>query len=1018
MSSMYFQGGDFVELLSAQGKAPGAAWKLQGKISKTFNKGIRGNAFQLDGSSETKMQLPKASSSSLGLAQRFVVLQLLVPFTRSFSVEICFSDFQKVRRRFVAASAFRETARTALHVQLPLSNADVPRDQWTNLVLDLQSLSEMHFPDTGYRSMESICVGGSCRLKRIFTMKDAPTPSRGSQVIKHADVQDIPRQFVFSATQRGASGSTPIPTRYFGLESASGFNIGIQRVAVTADNSTVKRGTTKPSRRSQTAPVKVQTKSAQGVRTVRPTSGLHRHKALTQPESTTHSETVDDEPVDAGQQRLRTPVQVSTTGSKLRQPQSKFGKVVIAKKTSPVEEIDPPSLRVIAAASSRSRVFDEERCPAMADINLPRSLSPAQESRLYESMNEEATKFAVSTENKSPDLRQKPSSSVRSSLLSSSNDKSQQPERQSQALRQSILGEIQQKLASLEDDDEREDRRNRELFLRHISLHSGEWHLQQLRDRDLHGDDGALLSDDEDDHIQLSSSWRRELSGDPTESSLISSPEARQRYGRDGTPMDILMLSRCNADKESIFSFSSLVESKTPPTLKSSTKLFEFDSLLHDVKPLAPPLATKEASASMNAESLDRQYSNANNENVGLEDNAADELELTKLLAAKRAARQPTPQAQVISHDDGDDSLNQPRLISAKTGGDTVAKEDDVDGLRDEIHNLSRDRVHATSEREEWVIVEKDLVDVQCEGNAKEIHVDQVKDWHLTTPAAQEENSDIEIEDEVDALSMDLTSELSASDGEIRELKELKDVGDFESSVGPTSAGSPDKPESDHNSSKSSHHDGDLDDASSFDFEDLVEDAESSDDRDEASHLRSATTAETRQWKSIDSTLQENQLTRETPELWTRLGSVESPVLKSPPTSANRSKLLHRSSSKERSSESSHSIELSSSFSSRRLQRLLESTDWTAELNAQASTKRSSSPLIPPPARTRDVRPRSARSSSSTSIKRSVAKARASPQRPPSRPQTPSASSIELVYDPLLRCYYDPTANKYYALAE
>lgn len=115
----YFQGGDFVELLSAQGKAPAAAWKLQGKISKTFDKGIRGNAFQLDGSSETKMQLPKAASSSLGLAQRFVIIQLLVPFTRSFSVEICFSDFQKVRRRFVVASAFRETARTALHVQLP-----------------------------------------------------------------------------------------------------------------------------------------------------------------------------------------------------------------------------------------------------------------------------------------------------------------------------------------------------------------------------------------------------------------------------------------------------------------------------------------------------------------------------------------------------------------------------------------------------------------------------------------------------------------------------------------------------------------------------------------------------------------------------------------------------------------------------------------------------------------------------------------------------------------------------------
>lgn len=32
---------------------------------------------------------------------------------------------------------------------------------------------------------------------------------------------------------------------------------------------------------------------------------------------------------------------------------------------------------------------------------------------------------------------------------------------------------------------------------------------------------------------------------------------------------------------------------------------------------------------------------------------------------------------------------------------------------------------------------------------------------------------------------------------------------------------------------------------------------------------------------------------------------------------------------------------------------------------------------------------------------------------------TPSlAASVELVYDPVLKCYYDPTTNKYYALAQ
>lgn len=30
---------------------------------------------------------------------------------------------------------------------------------------------------------------------------------------------------------------------------------------------------------------------------------------------------------------------------------------------------------------------------------------------------------------------------------------------------------------------------------------------------------------------------------------------------------------------------------------------------------------------------------------------------------------------------------------------------------------------------------------------------------------------------------------------------------------------------------------------------------------------------------------------------------------------------------------------------------------------------------------------------------------------------TSAAASLELIYDPLLNCYFDPVANKYYALA-
>ncbi|TMW62866.1 hypothetical protein Poli38472_005484 [Pythium oligandrum] len=226
-SASYFQGGNFVELLSAQGKAPASTWRLQGKIIKSFDKNIKGNAYQMEGSAETKMQLPKTpTSSSLGLSQRFVVFQILVPFTRAFSLEIGYADFDKSRRRLVFASAFRETTTTALHAQIPLGTK-VPRDQWINLVVDMQALTELYIPGSSFRSMESVCISGSCRLKRIFTMKDAPRSdalvsmlnmpttgkktSKATPVAAYTDMKDIPRQFIFSV---GAS-NMPIPTEYF-----------------------------------------------------------------------------------------------------------------------------------------------------------------------------------------------------------------------------------------------------------------------------------------------------------------------------------------------------------------------------------------------------------------------------------------------------------------------------------------------------------------------------------------------------------------------------------------------------------------------------------------------------------------------------------------------------------------------------------------------------------------------------------------------------------------------------------
>ncbi|KAJ8578626.1 hypothetical protein ON010_g576 [Phytophthora cinnamomi] len=1019
----YFQGGDFVELLSAQGKAPAAAWKLQGKISKTFDKGIRGNAFQLDGGSETKMQLPKTASSSLGLAQRFVVIQLLVPFTRSFSVEICFSDFQKVRRRFVVASAFRETARTALHAQLPLNAADVPRDQWMNLVFDLQTLSEVHFPDTGYRSMESVCIGGSCRLKRIFTMKDAPTPSRGSQVVRHADIRDIPRQFVFSATQRGASGALPLPTLYFAMESVSGIGVHGVAVATNINNSVASSSSTpKSSRRSQTAPGKAVAKQPKGVRVARPGSQLVQRKVPPQPQGDPDTTKANG----PGQQRLRTPARGSITGSKLRKPQSRLGQVVAVQK----DIFFSPAGNSPLHQSSRGGAIENQRNSEILRDDSLSSVSPIQVNKSHDAKKEEmAPPVQSETASRIPDRASSPPSSVHSSVMASPNMKGFQTREESQTLRQSILGEIQQKLASLEDDDARADQRDRELFLRHTSLHSGEWHLQQLRDedQDLNNDDGNLFSDGEDDRVQLSSSWRRELN-DARASFSAPSPEDILRRSRDDTPVEVKRAVHLAADKDSIFSFPSVAESGTTLVGKLSSRLFDFDSLLQDVKPLTPSLDKDQPD--LHAQ-LEKRIEHA----ISDADDDADEQELVELLAAKRSARELLSRSAGSRHGNDVDSINEQKQ-SLPRPSEEASLSETFDEVKKE---LAADPSGAI---DEWVVLEKDSR--YAVNGIQPIQLNEDQDWHLNLETTQDGDSDIVAGGGGNALSIDLTSELSASaEGSVHDLGE---VGDCKSSNGNVHPESPrlntSKPESDHDSCKSSQHD-DGDD-SSFDFEDLVEDAASSDSRneDEKSSDHAAVTvltdkksfeskpAMTSARRSKDfaspasSSTRGNQFLPEIqnakPDLPAKMVSVKSPLMDSP--RRTREKFLQRK-SREQSQKASRSSELSSSFSSRRLQRLLESTDWTAELDAQASVFHARSPHVSPFTRSSDRKynPANYRSpASSADARRSAINdtMRRPSQKTSLGPQTQSTSSIELVYDPLLRCYYDPVSNKYYALAE
>lgn len=64
--------------------------------------------------------------------------------------------------------------------------------QWVNLCLDLGSLVRGPFHGQQFRSLEGIALGGSCTLRRIFTMR-APPPHTVEGEEEGEGVEPIPK---------------------------------------------------------------------------------------------------------------------------------------------------------------------------------------------------------------------------------------------------------------------------------------------------------------------------------------------------------------------------------------------------------------------------------------------------------------------------------------------------------------------------------------------------------------------------------------------------------------------------------------------------------------------------------------------------------------------------------------------------------------------------------------------------------------------------------------------------------
>ncbi|XP_021264712.1 uncharacterized protein C3orf67 homolog isoform X2 [Numida meleagris] len=171
-----YQGGPFVEIFSAQGKNPGAKWRIFGNPSaiwKEYDKETKGFVFVLEGSSQiNRMQLPKETRQTLGLIQPFLMLQIFVPLGQDFSTELLITDLGNIKRRLYLSTVHKELSVTPLHAKIPLFM--IKRQIWCNMCIDLVAFTSEIFRGAIFQSLDGIIISANCKLRKIFTLKSKP----------------------------------------------------------------------------------------------------------------------------------------------------------------------------------------------------------------------------------------------------------------------------------------------------------------------------------------------------------------------------------------------------------------------------------------------------------------------------------------------------------------------------------------------------------------------------------------------------------------------------------------------------------------------------------------------------------------------------------------------------------------------------------------------------------------------------------------------------------------------------
>lgn len=189
----WYQTGKSIELFNPNSKDLMSTWRFEGQVKKIYDKTIKSNVHFMNTGGISKMIIPKGKNETLGILQGYIVFQFYLFQIKNFSIEIAISDTQKIKHRLIFSTYLKDFSINYFTCLIPLGQ--FPIGIWCNLSIDVLSFVTHCFKEMTFKSIDSVILSASCKVRRIFTMRNKIIDGITVDSINNDNTDEIPPQF-------------------------------------------------------------------------------------------------------------------------------------------------------------------------------------------------------------------------------------------------------------------------------------------------------------------------------------------------------------------------------------------------------------------------------------------------------------------------------------------------------------------------------------------------------------------------------------------------------------------------------------------------------------------------------------------------------------------------------------------------------------------------------------------------------------------------------------------------------